>query len=90
LSPILTTRNLIAVPKIDSNAVGELFNSFEFGGEMARGKGSAGSEMDWSYKIHGFAELYRFTPNGVLTLLLSHEMDCNPFNNISFNPRKAI
>lgn len=87
---ILVTRNIIPVVDNDSTKRENLFNDFDFSPEFARGSGSYNGDMDWSLKLIGFAEVYRFKNNMSLSFLLAHELNANPYNDIAFNPRKAI
>lgn len=89
-SQILSTRNIIALPEVDSSASGKIFNSFDFSGEISTGGGSYEGEMTWSYKLMGFLDIYRFSPSSNIAFLMSHELNANPYNDIAFNPRKAI
>ncbi len=88
-SQILVTRNVLPVSIQDSSKRGVLFDSFDFSPELARGSGSYLGDMDWSFKLIGFAELYRFQNDMSIAFLLGHELNSNPYNDIAFNPRKA-
>lgn len=87
---ILSTRNVIALPEVDSSATKKLFHQFDFSGEISTGGGSFEEEMAWSYKMMGLLDIYRFSPNTSISFLMAHELNANPHNDIAFNPRKAI
>jgi hypothetical protein len=86
----MVTRNVIPITDIDTAKRSQLFETLEFSPELARGSGSYLGDMDWSFKLIGFAEVYRFNNDMSLAFLLGHELNSNPHNDIAFNPRKAI
>jgi len=90
LAQIQVTRNVIPIIDQDTTKRGSVLDDFVFSPEFANGSGSYKGDMDWTLKLIGYAEVYRFKNDMALAFLLGHELNANPYNDISFNPRKAI
>lgn len=87
-SQISPSVNMIHTPKFNPEDSISIFNDMDFNPLMGYGMNSLYDDRAWSIKLVGAMDFYR-TNKFSITGIVSHELNANSYNQISFNPRQA-